>query len=106
MTDEKWWQEVRDCAVAIAADRMRRGVLTAREITDALDEAYRQGHRAALAPVIDVIGWWETDGTADRKAAAERIRGVIEAASTDEGRAAARALYEHVRRNKTEESAT
>lgn len=41
------WQEVRNCAVAIAADRLERGVLTVREIADAIDEAYRQGLRAA-----------------------------------------------------------
>lgn len=47
MTEDEWWQEVRDCAVAIAAGRMRRNVLTVEQIADALDEAYRQGLRAA-----------------------------------------------------------
>ena len=41
------WEEVRDCAVAIAEDRLRRGVLTAREIRDALDLAYQRGREAA-----------------------------------------------------------
>ena len=40
------WEEVRDTAVAIAEARLRRGVLTASEIRDALDEAYRAGQEA------------------------------------------------------------
>lgn len=72
------WIEVRDTAVAIAVRRINRGVLTARELSDALDEAYRAGSRDGLAPVLDLIGWWDTDGTAERKSAAERIRGVLE----------------------------
>jgi ribosome modulation factor len=37
------WDDIRNLAVAIAADRIRRGVLTAEEVGDAIDESYQQG---------------------------------------------------------------
>lgn len=40
------WADVRELAVAIAEDRLRRGVLSGREIRDALDEAYEQGRQS------------------------------------------------------------
>lgn len=56
-----------------------RGLLAPEEIQESVEEARAEGRRAALAPVLDLIGWWETDGTESRKAAAERIRGVLRA---------------------------
>lgn len=44
------WTVVRDLAASIAADRARRGVLTEQEVSDALDEAYRQGIDEGRAP--------------------------------------------------------
>jgi ribosome modulation factor len=37
------WEDIRNLAVAIAADRIRRGVLTTQEVADAIDESYQQG---------------------------------------------------------------
>jgi hypothetical protein len=52
------WDEVRDFAVTIAEDRLRRGALTGREFGDALDEAYRAGREAGQADCPP--GGWES----------------------------------------------
>lgn len=43
----------------------------------AIEVARTEARRAILAPLLDLIDWWETDGTDDRKAAAGRIRSVL-----------------------------
>jgi hypothetical protein len=51
--EDKRWREMRDFALAFAQDRLRRGVLTVREIGDALDLAYEEGRdscRPAASP--------------------------------------------------------
>lgn len=50
------WTNTANFGRALAEDRMRRGVLTAREIGDALDEAWMQGWLAARAAITDAAG--------------------------------------------------
>jgi hypothetical protein len=50
------------------------------EIQASIEEAKAEGRREALAPVLDLIGWWETDGTDSRKVAAARIRDALRGA--------------------------
>lgn len=46
---QSWMRTMDDFVLVVAADRLRRGVLTVREIGDVIEEAWQQGWDAAAS---------------------------------------------------------